>query len=130
MFRHLFQKRHRPLWVLSLVRNTAMIVRALYGLNSAGVAFRSHLARCMESLGYVSCRADLDLWLIPEIRPEDEMQNFSYYVCYVDDILCIHHYADDVLQHSHKSLLDKSRFGKPSIYLDVKLQKTSLYNGV
>ena len=42
-------------------RKTAVIVRALYGLKSAGAAFRSHLARCMESMGYQSCKADLDL---------------------------------------------------------------------
>ena len=43
-------------------RKTAVIVRALYGLKSAGAAFRSHLARCMESLGYQSCKADPDSW--------------------------------------------------------------------
>jgi hypothetical protein len=29
----------------------ALIVRALYGLKSAGVAFRNHLAECMKHLG-------------------------------------------------------------------------------
>ena len=29
----------------------AVIVRVLYGLKSEGTAFRSHLARCIESLG-------------------------------------------------------------------------------
>ena len=42
-------------------RKTAVIVRALYGLESAGAALRSHLARCMESLGYKSCKPDRDL---------------------------------------------------------------------
>ena len=42
-------------------RKTAVIVRALYGLKSAGAAFRSYLARCMEFLGYESCKADPDL---------------------------------------------------------------------
>ena len=52
-------------------RETAMIVRASYCLKSAGAASRSHLARCMESLGYESCKIDQDLWLKPEIRPDD-----------------------------------------------------------
>ena len=52
-------------------RKTAVVVRALYGLKSAGAAFSTHLAKCMESLGYESCKADQDLWLKPEIRPED-----------------------------------------------------------
>ena len=77
---------------------TAVIVRALYGLKSAGAAFRSHLARCMESMGYQSCKADPDLWLKSEIRPEDGVKYYSYILCYVDDILCIHHNADSVLE--------------------------------
>ena len=42
-----------------------VIFRALYGLKSAGAAFRSHLAMCMESLGHQSCKAAPDLWLKP-----------------------------------------------------------------
>ena len=42
-------------------RKTAVIVRDLCGLKSAGGVFRSHLARCVESLGYQSCKADPDL---------------------------------------------------------------------
>ena len=42
-------------------RKTAVIVRVLYGLKSAGAAFRSHLARCMEFMGYQLCRSDPDL---------------------------------------------------------------------
>ena len=60
---------------------TAMIVRALSGLKSAGTAFRSHLAQCMESLGYESCKADQDLWLKPEIKPEDGVQYYSIVLC-------------------------------------------------
>ena len=77
---------------------TAVIVGALHGLKSAGVAFRSHFVRCMESMGYQSCKADPDLWLKPETRPEDGVKYYSYILCYVDDILCIHHNADSVLE--------------------------------
>ena len=52
-------------------KKTAVIVRVLYSLKLAGAAFRSHLARCIESLGYASCKTNTDLWLKPEIRPED-----------------------------------------------------------
>ena len=53
---------------------TTAIVGALYGLKLAGAAFRSNLARFMESLGYVSCKVNPDLWLKSEIRPEDGLQ--------------------------------------------------------
>ena len=36
-------------------RKTAIIVRALYGLKSAGAAFRAHLASFMRQMGYTSC---------------------------------------------------------------------------
>ena len=32
----------------------AIVVRALYGLKSAGAAFRNHLTDCMSTLGYTS----------------------------------------------------------------------------
>ena len=82
---------------------TAVIDRALYGLKSAGAAFKSHLAKCMESLGYQSCKANQDLWLKPEIRPEDKVKYNSYLLCYVDDILCIHHNVDTMLERLHES---------------------------
>ena len=107
-----------------------MIVRALYGLKSAEAAFRSHLARFMESLGYLSCEVDPDLWLKPEIRPEDGVKYYSYLLCYVDDILCIHHNADSMLEGLHKSFLLQLGFGKPDMYLGAKLHKTRLHNGV
>ena len=109
---------------------TVVVVRALYGLKTSGAAFRSHLARCIESLGNKPCKADLDLWLQPEIRPEDGVQYYSYLLCYVDDILCIHHNAEDVIQRLHKSFPIKPRFGKPDMCIDVKLHKTRLYYDV
>ena len=41
----------------------AYVVRALYGLNSAGASFSRHLATCMRHLGYSRCDADPDLWM-------------------------------------------------------------------
>ena len=111
-------------------KRAAAIVRALYGLKSAGAAFRSHLPRYMEFLGYQSCKADPDSWLKPEIRPENGVKCYSYLLCYVDDILCIHHNADSMLEWLHKSFLLKLRYGKPDMYLDTKLHKIRLHNGV
>ena len=69
----------------------AIIVRALYGLKSAGAAFRNHLADFMRHMGWSPCMADQDVWMSLERGPED---GFKYYACcllYVDDILCVHH---------------------------------------
>ncbi len=52
---------------------SAVIVRVLYGLKSAGAAFRAHLASFMRQMGYTSCKADPDLWLKAVTRPEDNV---------------------------------------------------------
>ena len=111
-------------------RMIAVIVRALYGIKSAGAAFRSHLAKCMESLGYWSCKADPEVWLKPEIRPDDGVHYYSYLLCSVDDILCIHHNVDTVLERLDKSFSLRPGFWNPDMYLGAKLCKTRLYNRV
>ena len=111
-------------------RRSALIVRGLYGLKSAGAAFQRHLARCMESLGYQFCKAYLDLWLKLEIRLEDGVKYYSYLLCYVNDILCIHHSAAPIPEWLHKSFSLKLGFGSQDMYLGVKLHKTRLHNGV
>ena len=51
-------------------------------------------------------------------------------MCYVDDILCIHHNADAMLEWLCKSFSHKLGFGNPDMYLDARLGKTRLHNGV
>ncbi len=79
---------------------SAIIVRALCGLKSAGAAFRPHLASFMRQMGYISCKADPDLWYKAETRPADNFRHYAYILCYVDDILCIHHDPMSVLNLS------------------------------
>ena len=50
----------------------SIIVHALYGLKSSGVAFHAHLEDCMSSMGYNLCRGDNDLWMKPEIDPDGD----------------------------------------------------------
>jgi hypothetical protein len=69
----------------------ALIVRALYGLKPAGVAFRDHLSGCMNHLGWNPCHADRDLWMKPETRPDDGVLYWAYILIYLDDIFCVHH---------------------------------------
>ena len=111
-------------------RKTALIVRALYDLKSARAASRSHITRFMESLGYQPCKTDPDLWLKREIRPDDRVKYYSYLLCYVDDILCIHHNADSMLEWLCKSFPLKLGFGNPDMDLGANLHKTRLHNGV
>jgi hypothetical protein len=108
----------------------ALIVRALYGLKSAGASFRNHLADYMRELGYESCKADADVWLKAETRP-DGFKYYSYVLCYVDDVLCVHHDSMQILLNIGKRFpLKKGSVGDPDIYLGAKLRKVTLENGV
>ena len=55
----------------------ALVVRAFYGLKSAGASFRNHLAECMRNLKYSSCLADPDLWFKEETRPSDGVKYYA-----------------------------------------------------
>lgn len=127
----------------------AIIVRALYGLKSSGAAFRAHLCKCMKGLGYEPCLADPDLWFKAESRPvkdqdkyrdkpygadddspDDQYSYYSYILCYVDDIMVIHHDARSVLDKIDKYFtLKPSSIGDPDIYLGAKIKKMEYEDG-
>jgi hypothetical protein len=104
---------------------SAIIVRTLYGLKSAGAAFHAHLASFMRQMGYISCKADPDLWYKAETRPTDNFRYYAYILCYVDDILCVHQDPMSVLNLINGYMpLKPSSIGDPDIYLGAKLKMT------
>jgi hypothetical protein len=79
----------------------------------------------MRQMGYTSCKADPDLWLKAVTRPEDNVHYYTYILCYVDDILCIHHYPMSVTSEINGYLsLRPSSVGDPDICLGAKLRQT------
>ena len=74
----------------------AFVVRALYGLKSAGASFRNHLADCMQHMGFVPCLADQDLWMLATEKA-DSTKYWAYVLLYVDDVMVIHHNALSIL---------------------------------
>ncbi len=108
---------------------SAIIVRALYGLKSAGAAFHARLADCMQHLGYTSCHADPDLWYKEVKQPETGVSYYSYILIYVDDISCIYHDAMPMLDKLNQYFtLKPSLVGDPSMYLGAKLKLTQMSN--
>ncbi|KAL7452165.1 hypothetical protein ACHAXS_000270 [Conticribra weissflogii] len=111
----------------------AIVVRALYGLKSAGSAFRSHLTDCMRQLGYESNKANPDLWmkvctLDTGSGPE---KYYLYILIYLDDILCIHDISSSVLVQIDKYFpLKPNSVGELDVYLGAKLKLMQLENGV
>jgi hypothetical protein len=104
---------------------SAIIVRVLYGLKSAGAAFRAHLASFMRHMGYTFCKNDPDLWYEAETRPVDNFRYYACILCCVDDILCIHRDPMSVLNSNSINgymPLKPSLVGDPDIYLGAKLK--------
>jgi hypothetical protein len=63
-----------------------LIVWALYGLKSSGMAWHSHLAQTMSDLKFQPCVADPDVWLRPAVKSNGD-KYYEYVLIYVDDIL-------------------------------------------
>jgi hypothetical protein len=109
----------------------ALIVRALYGLKSAGAAFRNHLESCMDHLKWKPCLADRYLWMKEETRPDDSVKYWAYILIYIDDILCVHHDPGTSLAQIDKYFKMKpGSIMEPTFYLGSKLKKTVMPNGV
>ena len=57
-----------------------------------------------------------------ETRSEDKLEYYLYIICYVDDILCIHHDPDTVLNKLNRYVpLKPGSIGSPDMYLGMKL---------
>lgn len=109
----------------------AIVTRALYGLKSAGASFRNHLADCMRHLGWVSCKADQDVWMKAEVRPSDGHRYYAYALLYVDDILVCHHDPTSALKEiDHYFKMKPGSIADPTFYLGAKLRPIVLSNGV
>ena len=67
-------------------------VRSLYGLKSAGSAWRAVLAEALVQLGFKSTRADPDVWIWAAVRL-DGGKYYEILFVYVDDILVLSHKA-------------------------------------
>ena len=112
------------------VGKKAIIVRALYGLKSAGAIFDNHIADCMRLLGYEPCRAYPDLWFKAQVCLYDRFEYYEYVLLYVDDSLAISHDATAALDRMYKFfIMKKGSIGDPDIYLGAKLRKVQLDNG-
>ena len=106
-----------------------IICRALYGLKSSGAAWRLMLAQTLSDLGYTSTKADPDVWLKAETKPNGD-EYYAYILVYVDDILHIHHNPDLFMNCLEKiyRLKDNST-GEPERYLGSNIEKVQLENG-
>ena len=103
-----------------------LVKKALYGLKSAGAAFRSLLADTLMDTGNRPTKADPDVWL----RPAVKASGFEYYemvLCYVDDILSISHDPHSTLIALTSTFkLKDNKIEEPVIYLGAQLGKMKI----
>ena len=65
-----------------------------------------------------------------QYSPEDKLQYYSYMLCHMDDILCIHHDPDDAFNKLNGNVLLKpGSVRSPKMYLGTKLKCMQLCNG-
>ena len=102
----------------------AIIVRALYGLKSAGAAWRSMFANAIQhELGYHSCPADPDVWMKAKVKKNGE-KYYSYIIVYVDDVLCIDETPKQIISHIADLFRIKEGSDEvPKIYLGANIRK-------
>ena len=74
-----------------------VVVRALYGLKSAGLSWRAALAEVLAGLGFESTRADPNVWIRAAARSDGHKYYETLFV-YVDDILAVSHKAKEVIE--------------------------------
>ena len=113
------------------IGRVALIRRALYGGKVAGRDFWHHLRECMARLGFMSSRADPDVWFRLSKRSTGE-DYYEYVLLYVDDVLVISERADAVLRKEIGKdwILKPESIGPPSQYLGGKLREVTLANGM
>ena len=74
--------------------------------------------------------ADQELWLQPEVKPEDGHKYYTYALLYVDNILIIHHDAVQCLKDINQFFKMKpGSVGNPDFYLGAKLHPMQLSDG-
>ena len=104
----------------------AIITRALYGLKSAGAAWRYHFAHFIEDeLQYNNSIADPDVWRKPMLKV-DGTKYYSYLIVYVDDIICIHEKPKMVMDQLEQGFRLKEPAVPPKLYLGTDVKKMDI----
>ena len=85
----------------------------------------------MKYLGFKPGLADPDLWMKPEVRPDDGVEYYAHILLYIDDTLVVYHNGESVLKRLDKYFkLKEDLVGDLEVYLRAKLKRMRLENGV
>ena len=111
-------------------QGTVMLIkRALYGLRSSGASWRAMLAQTLTDLNYSSTKADPDVWIRPQTKPNGD-KYYEMLLVYVDDILHLSHDTKPTMDAlGALYLLKPEACGQPTRYLGANVGKYQLPDG-
>ena len=116
---------------LLMQERIVLIKRAVYGGKSADSDYWKHMRTCMKHLGFKYCKANLDVWMRPAVKPDDMTEYWEYILIYADDALCYSHCPTKVLKNEIGKFwtMKKGSIGPSNLYLGNKVSKVTLENG-
>ena len=104
----------------------ALIVESIYGLKPSRAIFRDHLAVSLHDIGFKSCLADPDVWMISGIK-SDSFEYWENCLCYVDDLLVISREPHKVMgKVSDNYTLEEGIVKEPDLYLGARFSNTQI----
>ena len=87
------------------------------------------LAQKLRDLNYVSSKADPNVWLKAETKP-DGTEYYAYVLVYFNDVLHLHHDPDTFMNRlAELYRLKDGSVGEPDIYLRANIEKVQLDDG-
>lgn len=105
------------------VGRPVLVVRAAYGLRGSGKAFRDHMAATLRDAGYVSSKADPDVYMRKQCKPGG-YEYWEYVLTYVDDILVVSHNPGETMKHlQERYTLKEGSVKEPDTYLGAEISK-------
>jgi hypothetical protein len=106
-----------------------IVMRALYGLKSAGASWRAALAKLLAGLGFELTKADPDVWIQKAVHP-DGFQYYERLFVFVNDILALSYEARKVIGDITQFYRAKERSIKPlDICLGSNIDRIQLSGG-
>ena len=84
----------------------------------------------MRHLDFVSCLADPDVWMRPDVK-SDGTEYYKYILLYTDDVLCVSEFPERILRKELDKYfkLKPNSIGPPKLYLGAGIRKVELENG-
>ena len=80
------------------------------------------------STGFVSCKADPDIWMKAVIKPNGD-KYWAYVLCYVDDLLIVSHKPQEVMDFlSKRYTLKEGSVKEPTEYLGNQVGKWDMHD--